>query len=498
MTSKPHSLTEKVLKGSGTVLIFTLLGSPIAYCIRLLYSNTLSIEMFGLFYAALAFFALISTYLDFGLGLSCSYFIPKFIKKKDFESVSRVFMYTQIVEVAVSIIFSVGLFLNAKWLAMYYFKSELSINLISIFCLYLVANSVFTVINALFVGLQDEKFYSSMHMLRLVFILMFSVFFWLYDVKDVVYYAATWMMSTFLVTILYYIAVIRNYPFVFKKFSWNSTLLRTMITYGVPTLITTSLYTFISSTDTVFLTYFHGLKDVGIYNVVFPLATLSGLFLTPINSLILPLISHLMEGEEEKIAHLVQNILRLVPFIGLYFGLFIALFATSIVGTLFGNKWIGLVEIPLIIFSFGYILSPLSNFLVLILSGMGKTAQRLRLSIYVAVLNITLCFVFIPFYGVVGAVIANTLVYIVSVYLFTRIISNSFQLTYSYGFYVKLGLFASGIFLLVKIFHIQPLGFIQIGITGLLYTMIFALFAFTQEVLDAQTMKLLRSGIMRK
>jgi O-antigen/teichoic acid export membrane protein len=309
--------------------------------------------------------------------------------------------------------------------------------------------------------------------------------------KNVVLYAGTWMAATILVVLFYYLIVIKKYSYVFQKLSWNSGLLKSMVSYGVPTLITTSLFTFISSTDTLFLTYFHGLKDVGVYSVVFPLATLSGMFLTPINALILPLISHLMEGEEKKIVHLIHSILKLVPFIGLYFGLFIALFPTSIATTLFGLKWSGLVETPLIIFSIGFILSPLSNFLVIILSGMGRTTERLKLSVFVAILNIILCLILIPLFGVVGAVIANTIVYFVSVILFTKAIGKFFTLSYSFGFYLKLAAFAGVILALVKAISFQPMGLIQIFITGLVYTAIFAAFGFTQSVLDENTKKLL-------
>jgi len=497
MKNSPQSLTERVVKGSGVVLLFTFLGSPIGYLIRVLYSNSLSIEMFGLFYAALAFFALLSTYLDFGLGISCSYFIPKFLKKQDFSSVATIFHYTQIAELLVTLVAALFLYLSADWLAVKYFKSPSAVNLIYIFSIYLIANSIFTALNALFVGFQNEKYYASMHFFRLFFILVFSTFFWFFDFGNVLYFAATWVAGTILMVVVYYLLLARRYSFVLQKFHNDPSLLKRMISYGFPTLLTTSLFTFISSTDTLFLTYFHGLKDVGVYNVVLPLATLSGLFLTPINALILPLISHLMEGEESKIVYLVQSLLKLVPFIGIYFALFLSLFPGQIITTLFGAKWSGLAETSLIIFSLGFIWSPLSNFLVIILSGMGKTNERLKLSFLVAILNIILCFLLIPRFGVIGAVIANSLVYMISVVIFTKMIERFFQITYSYMFYVKLLLLVGVIFIFVKALGVNPNGLIQISIVGLLYTIPFLIFGFTQDVLDTKTRKLLMSRIFK-
>ncbi len=129
---------------------------------------------------------------------------------------------------------------------------------------------------------------------------------------------------------------------------------------------------------------------------------------------------------------------------------------------------------------------------------MGKTTQRLRLSVFIALLNCVLCWILIPRYGVVGAVIANTLVYIVSVLLLTRMISRFFVLNYSYGFYAKVGLLGLILWVSVKFFNLYPYGLIQIIIFGMVYTLIFIVFGLTQHVLDAHTTQFLLTRLWRR
>lgn len=495
MTSRPQTLTEKILKGSSIVLIFTLLGSPIGYLIRVLYSNSLSIEMFGLFYAALAFFTLLSTYLDLGLGYSTAYFIPKFAKKNDFQSISSIFHYYQIIQLAVTIITSVILILNAKFLATHYFKTIEAIEIIYLFSGYLVINGIFATLNMFFIGLQKEFYYSSMQFLRLFLILSLSGLFFILHLNNIVFYSACWAISNLLIVIIYYFVVNKKYSYIFHHLHWDKTLLTSMISYGVPTLVTASFLIFITSIDSIFLTYFKGVREVGIYSVIFPLATISGLILSPINTMILPLVSHLMEDEGHKVSDLIHSVLKLVPFISLYFGLFVALFPNSIVTAFFGNKWAGLVEAPLVLFSLGYVFAPLSNLLITIISGMGKVKERLKLSIIIVCFSLLVNLIFIPTFGVLGAALANTMVYILSVLLFTWAISKSFKLTYSYSFYLKLIAFSFAVFVCVKFFKLNPNGILQIVLFGIIYTVLFITFGISQKVIDDKMRVSLQSWV---
>ena len=78
-----EKLRSKLTKSSITVVLLALIGAPLGYGIRMILSRTLEPEMFGLMYAVIALFALLSEYNDLGFGYSVSYLIPKFLKKME-------------------------------------------------------------------------------------------------------------------------------------------------------------------------------------------------------------------------------------------------------------------------------------------------------------------------------------------------------------------------------------------------------------------------------
>src|SRR5258708_3171750 len=102
----PQPLKERVIKGGITVLILSLLGAVFAYLIRILFSRTLSIENYGLFYAVFGLIGMITTYSDLGFGYSVVYYLPKYIKSKEYSKAWNVFIHGQFISLSVSVIIS--------------------------------------------------------------------------------------------------------------------------------------------------------------------------------------------------------------------------------------------------------------------------------------------------------------------------------------------------------------------------------------------------------
>ena len=434
-----QNLTERVIKGGSIVLFFTFLVSPIGYFIRILYSHTLSIEMYGLFYSVLTLFYTISLYNDLGFGYSVAYFLPKYLKKNDYATSWNFYLYCQIIEISTAIFLSLLLILTAPWLSTFYFKTPEAKNLIYIFCIYLIASSLLNALIKVFVGLQKEKYYSSLNFFRMFFAMTFSFAFYLFKLKDITYYAAAWSGGYILAVIIYYFLLYKNNKLLTNnKLIWDSKLFKLMYSYAVPTLLTTSLYSFIIFSDTFFLTLFRGVREVAIYNIVLPLVSISTIFILPINNFIFPLVSDLMEGEKQKINKLIKNLLVYIPFVSLYFSLFIAIFPSTPVKLFFGMKWVGLVEVPLSVLAFGFIASSISTYFTTLVSGMGKVNERLKVTLIIAVTSCFLNAILIFYYGVLGTVIANSFIFIFSVFLYGKIIKKVVNFNYPLNFYLKI------------------------------------------------------------
>lgn len=478
------NLTKRVFQGTTIILLFSLLTSPLGYILRIIYSNNLSIEMYGLFYALLAFFGILTTYKDLGFGYSVTYLIPKFIKQKDYQKSWIVYKYNQYIEVGTSFLLSFILIIFAPWLSQNYFKVPGTQNLIYIFCIYFIANSFLEALYKMFTGLQQEKFYSSIQFSRLFLALIFSLLFIFFDHNDVIYFAISWALAHIFCTIIFTYILNKNQLFLKTKLIWNKKLFSIMFQFAIPTLITTSIYTFINFTDNFFLTLFKSVREVGIYNIIIPLISIPSIFLSPINTFIFPLISHLMEGERDKTNFLLNNSLKIIPFIGLYFSLFIILFPSTTVQLIFGIKWVGLVEIPLKILAFGTIFALLSSFLTTVACGMGKVRERMQASIIIAIVNIILSIILINAYGVLGVAIANTIVYLISIVLFARIVKKELNFNFPFKLYFILTLFSICLYFLVQLIRFTPSGFGQFIVTGIIYSIIVAVFGLILGIFD--------------
>ncbi len=488
--NKNSNLTSRVVKGSSIIILFTVLLSPLGYFIRILYSQSLSIELFGLFYAVLNFFTLITTYNDLGFGYSLTFFLPKYIKKNDFQTSWQMYKIVQIIEVSTSIILSILLIAFASFIADNFFKVPVAKNLIYIFCIYLIAHGFLSALINLFNGLQKELYYSSIHLMRMLFTLSFSIFFWLIDSPNVIYYAISWAGAYICVGIIYNFILHKKYPYLTKnKFHWDKQLYLKMQSYALPALLTTSIFSLTTFSDSFFLTIFRGVKEVGIYNIILPLVTISSIFLAPLSNLLVPLISHLVEGEKGKVIQLLNAILKIIPFVGIYFSLFLILFPSISVSLLFGKKWVGLVEIPLIILALGYIIMPLSSYLTIVISGLGKIHEKLKASILISLASILLNGVLVFYYGILGAVIANSLVFILSVIIFGNIVKKEINFQYPTTYYLKLLLMFLVVYFLVKFLGINPVTFWQFILCGIVYTIVIFIFSFFLKVFDLNMLK---------
>lgn len=486
-------LQEKVVKGSFITLSLTLLGSIFAYLIRILYSHTLTIENYGLFYAVFASFNLIVGYGDLGFGYAIVYLLPKYLKQKDYSRVWNIFIYGQTISLAMSLVAAVVLVIIAPFLADYYFKVPGSENLIYILCIYLVVLSVLNGLVQLFTGLQKEKYFSSITATRWFLTLTFSILFFLFDLPNVIFYAFAWAFGHILTAAVFLFLFLNRHPYLSKnKIIWNSSILRQMFSLALPALLENFVGTSVIFVETFLLTLIRGVKDVGVYNVIYPLTSISVILLAPINNLILPLVSHLMEGERQIIKYLVNRILEIIPFIGIYFSLFLILFPSNIVGLIFGQKWLGLVELPLTVLSVGSIGFLISEILGTVVIGTGKIKARLKVNAILAVFSIILDVFLIWKYGVLGVVITNSLIRLALGIWCLKIVKEAVSFQIPLKFYLKMIIISIMIFSIVRMMGLSPRNLIELVIYGIVYTILFALLGLLLKIYDKRFILILK------
>lgn len=449
--------------------------------------------MYGLFYSVLSLFTVLAAYNDLGFGYSVAYFVPKYIKEGRYKEAWSLYKYDQIIEVGTSLLLSGILILSADFLVDNYFKVPEAKSLIYIFCAYFVANSFLEALHKFFSGLQQEAYYSSIQPVRLFFTALLSGIFFLFGSGNIVDYALGWMLAYFATSIIFQLLLYtKNKNITGSKLDWDKDLFVKMAKYALPTIVTTTVFTLTTSIDVFFLTLFRGVAEVGIYNVALPIAAISNIFISPLNALIMPMVSEHMEGEKDKARFLLGVVLKIVPFIALYFALFVVLFPTQTIGFLFGEKWVGLVELPLMILITSFIFSSLSGFLVSFISGMGKVKERFFVTVIIAVTNLVISIPMIYFYGVLGAVLANAFVFVFSAISYGVVVRSELSFKLPTIFYLKLIVFSAAIVIVTKLSGFAPVNLFQYLLSGFVYSLVFLIFAFTMKIITKDMLESLK------
>ena len=464
----------QLLRGGALVTGLALLASPLGYLIRVVLSRSLTVEMYGLFYAMLSFIGIFTTYNDLGFGYALSYLVPKFIRRRAFGQAWLAYHYERTIELVTAGALSIGLVLLAPWLARSYFKVPQGSWLLIIFCGYFLANSYVSALHKFFLGLRQEKVHSLVQPAVLAFTLVGLVMCLILGQKNVFAFALSWTGGYVLTGLLFsFLNGHINSHLTKQHVRWDSTLFKQMLRLALPTIMTSTIFTFITSMDTVFLTIFHGVTAVGVFNIILPLAAIPAVLFSPLDGFIYPHISHLADGERTKISEMLTVTQKMIIWITLYFGTFIALYPEAIVRTLFGEQWVIATGTGLRLYACTFVLFALSSHYNSAISGMGQVAARLRASLWLAILNATLGAFLIWRFGVLGAVAANIAVSLAGCIFFLHILRREVAVTVPVRYLGTLLLQCISLAVIFFGLKISPVQFGEVVLVGVVYSVLF-------------------------
>ncbi|MCX7546562.1 flippase [Xanthomarina sp. F1114] len=181
---------------------------------------------------------------------------------------------------------------------------------------------------------------------------------------------------------------------------------RQLMHYSFPMLATSSFIFIMGWTDTLMLGYYNDKADVGIYNVVIRIARIAIIAITSINLVLAPKISELYSNSEfSKMRELITKSTKLIFIVTVPLVLVI-IFANKFVLSIFGEDFI-VGGVALIIVMISQLFNAISGSSGQVMNMTGNHKKLRNFTIYTAILNITLNFILIPLYGILGAAIAT-------------------------------------------------------------------------------------------
>jgi len=192
-----------------------------------------------------------------------------------------------------------------------------------------------------------------------------------------------------------------------------------LIAFGIPVMFTNLAGVIFTHTDSVILTHFRSLTEVGLYNVAAPTTKLIKVIGVALTAVILPMVSELwIKNKRRPIGKGIGMLYKYVLMVVFPIAILLFLFPDSILRILFGNDYVPASNTLriLTISSIVMIFANINNFA---LTGIGKPKVVGKIMMTGAIVNLLLNIIMIPNYGTEGAAISTlfalTLIFMLSI-----------------------------------------------------------------------------------
>lgn len=400
--------TRQVLLGSVMLTFFSIFAGGIAYLTKIVLVRNLTVEEYGLFFSVLTLVLFLQLFISLGLPTGLARTIAKFRVHEELGRVKSIIVGSFVIQMSMALLVMVVLFFLSYFLAQRYFENPQARWVLLALLLYFPLNVLRSQMSALFNGFSKSLYLSLIQFLYnlgifLIVVLGFYVF--LYDGIEVP--IVGYLGAFFLVFLVLGVVLFKTFN-VFRvrseEFKRSNTEL---IIFSAPLLFTAIGGVFLSYFDTLMLTFYKGLVEVGVYNIVYPTALLLVLIGSSIGLALLPVITRLFEeGKKDLLKSAFSKIYVFVGFIVIPAIVMLVLLSEFIILIFFGEEYL----LGFVVFNILAIGSLFKVFFAIqnqALIGIGKSTSIFWVFIIGAVSNVVLNILLIPQYSLTGAGIAT-------------------------------------------------------------------------------------------
>jgi O-antigen/teichoic acid export membrane protein len=184
-----------------------------------------------------------------------------------------------------------------------------------------------------------------------------------------------------------------------------------LLKFSTPLMITATTAILFSNVDTFIIGYFSSTGQVGIYNVVYPLAALLSTVLRSFGFIFMPSISELhSSGKVEEMGRTFQVVSKWILIATLPLFLIIVSYPDVVISATFGSEYVP-GGLALSILAIGFFTHSISGPAGNTLTAIGMPQRVMYTNLVVILMNVALNLYLIPRYGIVGAAVATTVGY---------------------------------------------------------------------------------------
>ena len=391
---------DRIVKGASIVFMLSILGTGMGYLLRIFIARSLPVDDFGLFYSILTFFSLFFVIKDFGLGSALVKYIPEFMVKGAYGSIWKSIKSSFFLQLAIGAALGLLMFAMSDYIAASFFHSQKASLLIKLFSVELVLAVSF--LKMLLQGFQKILAFSAIESVRIVLI-----FFFILTTGDptLMSVAVSYFAASMAIQIMMALYVTRHVRGLGNGKTLQGSQKKVMIFGSFVFLGSISTF-FIGSADTMVLTYFRSLYEVGLYQAAMSTSQLLLVFASSISVILFPVVSEMWaKGRRNELTTHVEFMIKFVfLFVAFAAVIFIA-FPEIIMDLFLSRKYID-SALPLQVLSFGMIFFSMNVLFSVILNAIGRPKKSTFTMIAVSIFNVAANIILVPMFGIAGAVVS--------------------------------------------------------------------------------------------
>lgn len=412
------------LRRSIISFIFTILAVILSYVFRFFLAQHTSVAQFGLFYSMLSFFTFLLIFVELGFGpVMIKTIVTNNLQKKrvaqteaaNKELLLSAFLFQLVITaiiVIITIIFADVILNNFFHTAETYAKLAFLL-----MALWFLTQPIFYFFNALYLGFQRTSWYAlfdaSKIIVSFILLLLFVFIPSINILNNLAPFLAYGLMNISL--LLIGLPTIRYLlPYFFTTAIQLSlkkviTILRESIYIGLAGFS----WIIITQIDTLLLTYFRTLEEVGLYQAALPFSTIFSFFSGALVIVLIPASAELYYSKKlNTLATLLSSLYKGIAMAILPLAVILAVFAKQIILFFFGSAYLAsTVAVQYFAASAVFYVFAMINGTVLNSIGNGKTV--FRYTCLVCIMSLLLNLLLIPNYGIIGATISNVISFLV-------------------------------------------------------------------------------------
>ncbi|MFC1690847.1 flippase [Nanoarchaeota archaeon] len=477
---------KKFSKAIFLVYIFAFIGSVSSYLIRILFSRQLTIAEYGLVYAVISFIFLLAPLRDLGMYESEIFFMSKYVAKKDYKKAKGVLWISLLPQLIFGFVIAGIVYIVKGYLVLNFFRNPKADFLIDILLIMFLFGTLVPTLSAVFGAFQRLVIFNMKNYVNMTLIFLFSLlFFYLgFGINSTVY---AYLAAAFFLVIIHYILYKLLIKEMCVKAYYDVKMTKKIFGYALPILFSSFATILLFYTDNLVLTWMKGTESVGYYNVVVPSLNVILVMITPLASVLFPVLSNFYHKKDSKmLSKVVSSLYNNLLIVTLPIAILFFLYSKEIIAFLFGAKYIpATFVLKVYILFFVFIALRSINFAVI--AAIGKARERSRIMYYGAFINLILDFILIYYFDYLGAAIATGIGFIVMAYLTMRIIMKSINIKLDISailgtlascilFGISSTILQKFIFFGNSLFAIMGEGFIVLSMSSIIY--IISLFLF--------------------